>query len=153
MIHFQFKRRFFYKKRDVDDFYVPPEERGFWGIVIIMIFGGMIIIFQSIWYETWLCLIAINFSLALFTGAVCGGIDSLLVGNVSKVSDELKKWFSNCRGMTINQSPLPHESFVWLFFKLHYIHQNQVEEGMVFRELLDCFVVSLCCTPRNDGYA
>ena len=48
MIHFQFKRRFFYKKRGVDDFYVPPEERGFWGIVIIMIFGGMILIFQSI---------------------------------------------------------------------------------------------------------
>ena len=48
MIHFQFKRRFFYKKRGVDDFYVPPEERGFWGIVTIMIFGGMIIIFQSI---------------------------------------------------------------------------------------------------------
>ena len=34
--------------------------------------------------------------------------------------------------------------------KINYVHQNPVEAGLVFRELLDCFVVSLCCTSRND---
>lgn len=48
MIYFQFERKVFHKKRDIDDFYLPPEERSFWGIVIIMIFGGIIIITQHI---------------------------------------------------------------------------------------------------------
>jgi uncharacterized membrane protein len=47
-IFLQIKKNTFYKYKSREDFYIPPEIRGFWGLVIIFIVGGIILIFQNI---------------------------------------------------------------------------------------------------------
>ena len=47
-IFLQIKKNTFYKYKSSEDFYIPPEIRGFWGLVIIFIVGGIILIFQNI---------------------------------------------------------------------------------------------------------
>jgi len=47
LIYLQIEKRFFYKNNKRDDFYIPTEIRSFWGIVVILIFGGLILIFQK----------------------------------------------------------------------------------------------------------
>ncbi len=47
-IFLQIKKNIFYNYKPREDFYIPPETRGFWGLVIIFIIGGMILIFQNI---------------------------------------------------------------------------------------------------------
>lgn len=46
-IYFQLKKNIFYKKDERDYFYIPPEVRGFWGVVVGLILCGIILIFQD----------------------------------------------------------------------------------------------------------
>jgi hypothetical protein len=48
MIYFQLKKNIFYNDEQRDDFYVPPEVRGFWGIAISLILCGIILIIQNL---------------------------------------------------------------------------------------------------------
>ena len=48
MIYFQLKTNAFYKKEQRDDFYIPPEVRGFWGVAIGLILFGIILIVQNL---------------------------------------------------------------------------------------------------------
>ena len=39
LIYLQIKNKIFYKNEHREDFYIPPEVRGFWGIILMMIIG------------------------------------------------------------------------------------------------------------------
>ncbi|MCB4234333.1 hypothetical protein LDL59_02275 [Kaistella anthropi] len=41
-------KNIFYKKEQRDDFYTPPEVRGFWGVAIGLILFGIILIVQNL---------------------------------------------------------------------------------------------------------
>ena len=47
LIYLQIEKKFFYKNKKRDDFYLPTEIRSFWGIVAILILSGIILIFQK----------------------------------------------------------------------------------------------------------
>ncbi len=47
LIYLQVKNKIFYKNEHREDFYIPPEVRGFWGIILMMIIGGLILIYQN----------------------------------------------------------------------------------------------------------
>lgn len=47
LIYLQIKNKIFYKNEHREDFYIPPEVRGFWGIILMMLIGGIILILQN----------------------------------------------------------------------------------------------------------